>query len=117
MLAAIHSIEELAGAISLMRAGQSALSLGLVFSIAMVLLAGVAAALRDERLAHAARRGQYALFLLTAFCSALLYVAIFDGYYFVSYVQHVTENNEVLSFKISACGPASRAACCSGALS
>lgn len=102
MLAKIETIEQFQSALAWMKAGQSALTLGLVLTM---LLAGLAAAslfLKDERLAHAARRGQYALLLLTAACCGLLYLGIFDGYYFVNYIEHVTENNEVVPFKISA---------------
>ncbi|MBZ0135155.1 MAG: cytochrome c biogenesis protein CcsA [Planctomycetes bacterium] len=102
MLAKIENIQQFENALAWMQAGQSALTIGLVLTM---LLAGLAAAsifLKDERLAHAARRGQYALLLLTAACCALLYLGIFEGYYFVNYIEHVTENNEVTAFKISA---------------
>lgn len=101
MLAEIQSIEELETAISLMIAGRDLIMLGLISAL-LVFGLGVASAVRkDERLAHAARRGQYALFFLTSVCIGLLYLGIFDGYYFVRYVSNVTENAETLPFKIS----------------
>ena len=101
MLAQIQSIEELETAISLMIAGRDLITLGLISALMISGLGVVSAIRKDERLAHAARRGQYALFFLTSVCVGLLYLGIFDGYYFVRYVSHVTENAEVLPFKIS----------------
>lgn len=102
MLARIETIEQFETALALMRTGNSALYLGLFMTLALGALAGIAAWRKDERLAHAARRGQYALFALTAFCCALLYVGIFEGYYFVNYIERVTENNEEFTFKLAA---------------
>lgn len=102
MLARIETIEQLSSAIRLMQTGQVALQFGLLFILFTLGLSAAAIWRKDERLAHAARRAQYALFALTAFCCVLLYVGIFNGYYFVGYVQHVTENNEEFAFKISA---------------
>ncbi|MHC4839932.1 MAG: heme lyase CcmF/NrfE family subunit [Planctomycetota bacterium] len=102
MLAKIQSVEELETAISLMIAGRDLITLGL-FSALLVCGLGIAAAVRkDERLAHAARRGQYALFFLTSLCVGLMYLGIFEGYYFVKYISRVTENAETIPFKISA---------------
>ncbi len=102
MLGRIETIEQFHTAVRLMQTGQTALFVGLFLTLLLLGLAGASAWLKDERLAHAARRGQYALFLLTAFCCALLYVGIFDGYFFVNYIERVTENNEELAFKIAA---------------
>ncbi|MDC1142761.1 cytochrome c biogenesis protein CcsA [Planctomycetota bacterium] len=102
MLATIQSVDELETAISLMIAGRDLITLGL-FAALLVCGLGIVAAIRqDERLAHAARRGQYALFFLTSLCVGLMYLGIFDGYYFVKYVARVTENAETLPFKFSA---------------
>jgi c-type cytochrome biogenesis protein CcmF len=102
MLARIETIEQLSAAIQWMKAGQTALQAGLVLTLVLLGLSVVAVWRKDERLAHAARRGQYALFAATIFCAGLLYLGIFEGYYFVNYIQHVTENNEVTTFKITA---------------
>ncbi|MCA8915598.1 MAG: heme lyase CcmF/NrfE family subunit [Planctomycetes bacterium] len=102
MLARIETIEQFQSAVEWMKAGQSALQVGLVFTLVLLGLSALSVIVKDERLAHAARRGQYALWILTAFCAGLLYLGIFKGYYFVSYIEHVTENNEVVPFKISA---------------
>ena len=102
MLARIETIEQLQSAVEWMKAGQSALQVGLMFTLILLGLNVLSIVLKDERLTHAARRGQYAMFGLTAFCAGLLYLGIFDGYYFVSYIGHVTENNETVPFKISA---------------
>jgi hypothetical protein len=72
MLARIESIEEFSTAIAAMRLGSAGLSLALVLTLVCAALAGLAMLRRDERLAHAARRGQYAMLLVTAFCSLLL---------------------------------------------
>ncbi|MBX3460312.1 MAG: cytochrome c biogenesis protein CcsA [Planctomycetes bacterium] len=102
MLARIETIEQFESAVAIMRTGNAALYVALFMTIALAGLAGASAWRKDERLAHAARRGQYALFALTAFCCALLYVGIFEGYYFVNYIERVTENNEELTFKLAA---------------
>ncbi|MBX3474259.1 MAG: cytochrome c biogenesis protein CcsA [Planctomycetes bacterium] len=102
MLAKLETIEQFATAISLMRLGTSVLQLGFVLTLVAAALAGLSMWLKDERLAHAARRGQYAMFALTALCCGLLYIGIFDGYYFVRYIRHVTENNETTPFKVAA---------------
>lgn len=102
MLAKIETIEQFATAISLMQLGTSGLQFGFVLTAVLAVLAGLAMFTRDERLAHAARRGQYAMLLLTSVCCGLLYVGIFEGYYFVRYVRHVTENNETVAFKMAA---------------
>lgn len=102
MLAKIENIQQFESALAWMQAGQSALTLALVLTMILAGLAAASIFLKDERLAHAARRGQYALLLTTAACCALLYLGIFEGYYFVNYIEHVTENNEVTPFKISA---------------
>jgi len=102
MLARIESIEQLHTAIQWMQAGQATLQAGMLLAVLLLGLSVAAVWRKDERLAHAARRGQYALFALTAFCCGLLYLGIFEGYYFVNYIQHVTENNEVTTFKITA---------------
>lgn len=102
MIGQIQTIEQFTSAVSLMRMGQTALYVGLALTLAMIAVAGISVWRKDERLAHAARRGQYAIFLLTAACCALLYVGIFEGYYFVNYIERVTENNEEITFKIAA---------------
>ncbi len=102
MLARIETISEFETAVSLMQTGNAALYMGMFLTVALAAMAGLSAWLKDERLTHAARRGQYALFLVTAFCCLLLYVGIFEGYYFVNYIERVTENNEELTFKIAA---------------
>ena len=102
MLAKIQDIQQFETAVQWMQAGQSALQVGMVLTLILLGLSVASVILKDERLTHAARRGQYAMLALTAFCSGLLYLGIFDGYYFVNYVSHVTENNELLQFKISA---------------
>ena len=102
MLAKIENIQQFESALAWMQAGQSALTMALVLTMILAGLAAASIFLKDERLAHVARRGQYALLVTTAACCALLYLGIFDGYYFVNYIEHVTENNEVTSFKISA---------------
>jgi len=102
MLAKIETIQQFESAIQWMKSGQTALWVGLLLTLIVLGLSAASIYLKDERLAHAARRGQYALLAITAFCCVLLYVGIFNGYYFVNYIEHVTENNEVLSFKISA---------------
>lgn len=102
MLAKLQTIHEFSTAIDLMRLGTSALSLGFFLTFILAVLAGISMWRKDERLAHAARRGQYAMLLVTAFCCALLYVGIFNGYYFVGYIRHVTENNETFGFKVAA---------------
>lgn len=102
MLAQIQDIHGFENALRLMQAGQASLWIGMFLTLIAIGLAGVSVYLKDERLAHAARRAQYALFLVTAFSATLLYVAIFEGYYFVNYVESVTENAEELGFKISA---------------
>jgi c-type cytochrome biogenesis protein CcmF len=102
MLGQIQSIEQFSSALSVMRTGNVALHVGLLMTMALIAVAGIAIWRKDERMAHAARLGQYAIFLLTAVCCALLYVGIFDGYYFVNYIRSVTENNEEVTFKIAA---------------
>ncbi|MBE7492305.1 MAG: cytochrome c biogenesis protein CcsA [Planctomycetes bacterium] len=102
MLAKIETIGQFAQAVSLMRLGTAGLQLAFVLTAAIAVLAGLAMWRRDERLAHAARRGQYAMLAVTGFCCVLLYVGIFDGYYFVRYIRHVTENNETTPFKVAA---------------
>lgn len=102
MLAKIENIQQLESAIAWMRTGQVALQLGLALTLVLLALCVASIFLKDERMAHAARRGQYAMFLLTAFCCGLLYLGLFDGYYFVSYIGRVTENNETTGFKIAA---------------
>ncbi|MCC6575592.1 MAG: heme lyase CcmF/NrfE family subunit [Planctomycetes bacterium] len=101
MLAKIETIEQLQSAIGLMNAGSMGLYLGMATTIALFFLAALGIYKHDERMIHAARRGQYALLIITGACAALAYVGIFGGYYFVSYIRHVTENNETLPFKIS----------------
>lgn len=102
MLAKLETIEQFSTAINLMRLGTAGLQLAFVFTLVLAALAGVSLWRKDERLAHAARRGQYAMLLVTAFCCGLLYLGIFDGFYFVKYIRHVTENNESTSFKVAA---------------
>ncbi len=102
MLAKLETIEQFSTAISLMRLGTAGLQLAFVFTLVLAALAGISLWRKDERLAHAARRGQYAMLLVTAFCCGLLYLGIFDGFYFVKYIRHVTENNESTSFKVAA---------------
>ena len=101
MLGKIESIEQFQTAMSLMRAGTGGLYVGLCFTVMLLALGAFAVWRRDERLVHAARRGQYALFGISAFCCALVYLGIFDGYYFVGYIRDVTENTETLPFKIA----------------
>ncbi|MCZ7604822.1 MAG: cytochrome c biogenesis protein CcsA [Planctomycetota bacterium] len=102
MLAKIETIQQFETAVQWAKSGQTALQVGLLLTLLLLGLSAASIYLKDERLAHAARRGQYALLALTAFCCALLYAGIFNGWYFVNYIQHVTENNEVFSFKLSA---------------
>lgn len=56
MLAKLETIEQFATAISLMRLGTSVLQLGFVLTLVAAALAGLSMWLKDERLAHAARR-------------------------------------------------------------
>jgi c-type cytochrome biogenesis protein CcmF len=102
MLAKIETIQQFETAVQWAKSGQTALQIGLLLTLLLLGLSAASIYLKDERLAHAARRGQYALLGLTAFCCGLLYAGIFNGWYFVNYIQHVTENNEVFSFKVSA---------------
>ncbi|MCB9932211.1 MAG: heme lyase CcmF/NrfE family subunit [Planctomycetes bacterium] len=102
MLAKIETIQQFESAVQWMKSGQTALQVGLLLTLLLLGLSVLSIFFKDERLAHAARRGQYALLALTAFCCTLLYVGIFEGWYFVGYIQAVTENNEVVPFKISA---------------
>ncbi len=102
MLGRIETIEQFTTAVRVVQTGQAALYVGLFTTLTLAALAVAAVWRKDERLAHAARRGQYALFGLTALCCGLLYVGIFDGYYFVNYIERVTENNEEFTFKLAA---------------
>lgn len=102
MLAKIQDIQQFETAVAWMQTGQSALQIGMILTLLLLGLSVASVVLKDERLTHAARRGQYALLGVTAFCCALLYLGIFKGYYFVNYIGNVTENNELLQFKISA---------------
>ncbi len=101
MLAQITTIEQFETAMHLMRAGTGLLYAGMFFTVLMFFVSAYAVWRKDERLVHAARRGQYALLLITAICCALIYVGIFEGYYFVGYIRDVTENSEIVPFKIA----------------
>lgn len=102
MFARITTVEDLSSAIQWAQTGSMLLYAGLVFSALIFGLSLLSVARRDERMAHAARRGQYALLVLTILASGILYTGIFEGWYFIKYIRHVTEENEVMAFKISA---------------
>ena len=102
MLGKIEDIQQFETAVAWMKTGQSTLQIGLVLTLLLLGVSVASIVLKDERLTHVARRGQYALLGVTGFAAGLLYLGIFQGYYFVDYISHVTENNEVLQFKISA---------------
>jgi hypothetical protein len=76
MLAKLETIGQFATALDLMRLGSAALTLGFVLTLGIAALSAVSMWRKDERLAHAARRGQYAMLLVTGFCCLLLYVGI-----------------------------------------
>ena len=101
MLGKIETIGQFETALALMRAGTAGLYVGMAFTALLFFLGLYAVWRRDERLVHATRRGQYALLFISAFCCALIYLGIFDGYYFVGYIRDVTENSETLPFKIA----------------
>ena len=102
MLATISSIQEFESAFGLMRAGTFGLQFGMLLAVGLFVLSLFSILRKDERLAHAARRGQYALLAVTGFCVGLLYLGIFDGYFFIGYIERVTETSEDIPFKVSA---------------
>jgi c-type cytochrome biogenesis protein CcmF len=101
MVGQIQTIEQFETAMSLMRAGTGLLYAGMIFTVLLFFTSLYAVWRKDERLVHAARRGQYALLLITSLCCGLIYLGIFDGYYFVGYIRDVTENSETVPFKIA----------------
>lgn len=101
MIGQITTIEQFETAMHLMRAGTGLLFAGMAFTVLLFFTSLYAVWRKDERLVHAARRGQYALLLITAVCCGLIYLGIFEGYYFVGYIRDVTENSETVPFKIA----------------
>lgn len=102
MLGSINSAESLAYAFQVAEFGSLTLYLMLTMSAAFMLLCGWGIFKRDERFVQTARKGQYALFLMSALSCAVLWYMIFEGLYVSKYVHYVTEERESFFFKFVA---------------
>jgi|GEM_PF-3361901 len=102
MLGLITTPEQLAHAFQAAEFGSFTLNVTLACSVFFFLLTGIGVVRRDERFVSAARKGQYALFLLTALAAAVLWYMIFEGLYVSTYVNNVTEEHEEFFYKVVA---------------
>ncbi len=101
-LALITDAESLAQAFQIALFGKLVLQVGLALCCVLFLLSGIGMLKRDERFIHAARKGQYFIFLTFALAAGVLWYMIFEGLFVSEYVYRVSEQQEEFFFKFTA---------------
>jgi len=99
-LALIDSPESLKDAISMSRFGDMVILAGLGLTIATFLSCLIGMTRKDERFIHAARQGQYLVFLTAVLGCGVLWTMLFDGMYVSNYVHRISEQQEEFFFKV-----------------